>query len=150
MLTKIKTEQSGLTLIELTIVIVILGILATFIAPRIINAPQKARVSKARVELANIQMALELYAIDVGNYPTTEQGLNALWQMPTPNPQNWEGPYLKDRALLDPWNNAYVYRYPSTYNQDGYELYSYGKDGKLGGEELDADITNWSEAAASN
>ncbi len=137
-------------MIELTIVIVILGILATFIAPKIVNAPQKARVSKAKIEIGNIKTALELYAIEVGTYPTTEQGLAALWQAPNPTPETWNGPYLKAETFLDPWNNSYIYRYPGTRPGYDYDLYSLGKDGKVGGEEFDADITNWDTAAANN
>ncbi len=143
-------DESGLTLIELTIVIVILGILATFIAPRIMDAPQRARVSKARLEIGNLRTALDLYAVQVGDYPTTEQGLEALWQAPSPTPQNWSGPYIKTESFLDPWNNPYVYRYPGTHPGYDYDIYSRGKDGKVGGESFDADITNWQTGQANN
>ena len=143
-------DESGLTLIELTIVIVILGILATFIAPRIMDAPQRARVSKARFEIGNLKTALVQYAADVGDYPTTEQGLDALWRAPSPTPQNWDGPYSQTGSFHDPWNNAYVYRYPvERYGYD-YELYSLGKDGRVGGENFDADITNWETGQQAN
>ena len=145
MFTQIKSDESGLTLIELTIVIVILGILAAFIAPRVINAPQQAKVSKAQTEISGIKTALEQYAIAVGDYPTTEQGLNALWRAPSPAPPNWDGPYIDSPAFEDPWGNPYVYRAPSTHYGYQYDLYSMGKDGKVGGTELDADITNWVE-----
>ena len=91
----LKSDQSGLTLIELTIVIVILGILAAFIAPRVINAPQQAKVAKAQTEINGIKTALEQYAIATGEYPTTEQGLSALWRAPSPAPVNWNGPYIR-------------------------------------------------------
>lgn len=143
MLSQLRADQSGLTLIELTIVIVILGILATFIAPRVMDAPQKARVSKAQLEIGSLQTALELYAIEIGDYPTTEQGLQALWTAPSPSPQNWAGPYLKTETFVDPWNNPYVYRNPGTHPGYDYDLYSLGKDGKVGGVSYDADITNW-------
>lgn len=136
-------DESGLTLIELTIVIVILGILAAVIAPRVLNTPDRARVSKAKLEIGGIKTALDLYAIDVGNYPTNEQGLDALWRAPSPTPPNWEGPYIGTQNFIDPWNNAYVYRYPGSRPGYDYELYSLGKDGKIGGESFDADITNW-------
>ena len=143
-------DESGLTLIELTIVIVILGILATFIAPRIMDAPQRARVSKARLEIGNLKTALDSYARDVGSYPTTEQGLDALWRAPSPTPQDWSGPYSNSESFLDPWNNAYVYRHPvQRYGYD-YELYSLGKDGRVGGENFDADITNWATRQQAN
>ena len=139
----LKSDQSGLTLIELTIVIVILGILAAFIAPRVINAPQQAKVAKAQTEVNGIKTALEQYAIATGEYPTTEQGLSALWRAPSPAPANWDGPYIDSPNFVDPWSNPYVYRQPSTHYGYDYDLYSMGKDGKVGGTELDADITNW-------
>ena len=143
MYTQLKSDESGLTLIELTIVIVILGILAAFIAPRVINAPQLAKVAKAQTEVNGIKTALEQYAITTGEYPTTEQGLSALWRAPSPTPANWDGPYVDRPSFMDPWSNAYVYRQPSTHYGYDYDLYSMGKDGKVGGTELDTDITNW-------
>ncbi len=145
MFKQFRTDESGLTLIELTIVIVILGILAAFIAPRIVNAPQKAKVSKAQIEISNLETSLQLYATEVGEYPTTEQGLEALWRAPSPAPPNWGGPYLQQQLTNDPWGNAYVYRNPGTHYGYDYDLMSYGKDGKLGGVDLDKDITNWIE-----
>lgn len=145
MFTQLKSDESGLTLIELTIVIVILGILAAFIAPRVMNWPQKANVSKAQTEISGLKTALEMYAIAVGDYPTTEQGLTALWRAPSPAPPNWDGPYIDSPTFEDPWGNPYVYRQPVTRTGYDYELYSMGKDGKVGGTELDADITNWVE-----
>lgn len=143
MFKQMRTDESGLTLIELTIVIVILGILAAFIAPRIINAPQKANVSKASLEIGNLKTALQLYATEVGEYPTTEQGLEALWRAPSPAPPNWQGPYLEQQLTSDPWGNSYVYRNPGSHYGYDYDLLSYGKDGKEGGIGFDADITNW-------
>ena len=145
MFKQLRTDESGLTLIELTIVIVILGILAAFIAPRIMDAPQKAKVSKAGLEINNLSTALQLYAIEVGEYPSTEQGLNALWQAPNPTPQNWGGPYLQKQLTNDPWGNPYVYRNPGTQAGYDFDLLSYGKDGKQGGIGFDKDITNWIE-----
>ena len=143
MFKQFKKDESGLTLIELTIVIVILGILAAFIAPRIINAPQKANVSKAKVEISNLSTALQLYATEVGQYPTTEQGLNALWRVPNPEPPNWSGPYLTQEITNDPWGNPYIYVTPSNNYGYDFDLISYGRDGKLGGVDFDADITNF-------
>ncbi len=143
MLKKFRDDESGLTLIELTIVIVILGILAAFIAPRIINAPQKANVSKAKIEISNLSTALQLYATEVGQFPTTEQGLNALWRAPNPEPPNWSGPYLTQEITNDPWGNPYVYVTPSNNYGYDFDLISYGRDGKLGGTDFDADITNF-------
>lgn len=143
MLKKFRNDESGLTLIELMIVIVILGIMAAVIAPRIMDAPQKANVSKAKIEIEAISTALNLYAIDVGQYPTTEQGLDALWRAPNPAPPNWTGPYSDHEITNDPWGNPYVYVTPSNNYGYRYDLISYGKDGKLGGSDYDADITNF-------
>lgn len=145
MFKRLKSDESGLTLIELTIVIVILGILAAFIAPRVMDWPQKANVSKAKTEISSLKTALEMYTIDIGDYPTTEQGLNALWLAPSPAPPNWSGPYIGTPSFEDPWGNPYVYRQPVSRPGYDYELYSMGKDGKVGGTGLDADITSWIE-----
>lgn len=145
MFKQIRTDESGLTLIELTIVIVILGILAAFIAPRIMDAPQKAKVSKAGLEINNLSTALQLYATEVGEYPTTDQGLNALWRSPTPTPLNWNGPYLQKQLTNDPWGNPYIYRNPGTQYGYDFDLLSWGRDGKQGGVGFDKDITNYIE-----
>ena len=142
---RLKTDESGMTLIEITIVIVILGLLASFIAPRVMEAPRKARVAKAKVEVEVLVNALQNYAIDVGDYPTAEQGLQSLWKAPSPEPQNWSGPYVMKPAFTDPWKTLYVYDYPSNHQGYDFDLYSLGKDGKEGGEDFDADITSWIE-----
>lgn len=144
MFKQLRTDESGMTLIELTIVIVILGILAAFIAPRIIDAPQKANVSKAKMEIGGLKTALQMYAIDVGQFPSNEQGLDALRRAPNPAPPNWGGPYVEQPITNDPWGNPYVYVNPSNHGND-YDLMSYGRDGKLGGVKFDADITSWIE-----
>jgi len=140
-----RREAHAFTLIELMVVIVILGILAVFVVPRITKRPEDARVTKAKVEISQLENALELYYLDNGMYPTTEQGLEALIEEPTSGeiPPNWkEGGYLsKKRAPVDPWGNPYVYISPGIRNED-FDLYSLGKDGEEGGEGYDADITN--------
>lgn len=136
---------AAFTLIELMVVIVILGILAAFIVPRISKRPEDAKVTKAKVEIANIGQALELYYLDNGMYPTTEQGLSALIEEPDSGdvPPNWkDGGYLaKKRMPVDPWGNPYIYVSPGIQNED-FDLYSLGKDGAEGGEGYNADITN--------
>ena len=143
MLKRLKLDESGLTLIEITIVIVILGLLASFIAPRVLNAPDKAKVAKAKMEISALETALGGYAIDVGDYPTVEQNLRALWEVPNPEPDNWSGPYINKPIFTDPWGNSYVYVYPGSRIGYDYDLYSFGKDGREGGTDFNADITNW-------
>lgn len=143
MFKRLKADESGLTLIEITIVIVILGLLASFIAPRVLNAPDKAKVAIAKQDISALETALGGYAIDIGDYPTVEQNLQALWQVPNPEPENWSGPYINKPIFTDPWGNNYIYVYPGTRAGYDYDLYSFGKDGKEGGTDFDADITNW-------
>ena len=143
MLKRLRLDESGLTLIEITIVIVILGLLASFIAPRVLNAPDKAKVAKAKMEISALETALGGYAIDVGDYPTVEQNLRALWEVPNPEPDNWSGPYINKPIFTDPWGNSYVYVYPGSRIGYDYDLYSFGKDGKEGGIDFNTDITNW-------
>jgi general secretion pathway protein G len=145
----VRKNRSGrlpaFTLIELMVVVVILGILAVFVVPRVSKRPEDARVTKARVEIANLEQALEMYYLDTGTYPTTEQGLNALVQEPSSGGvSGWrdEGYLSKSKVPDDPWGNPYVYVSPGVHNRD-YDLYSRGKDGVEGGEGYDADITNW-------
>lgn len=137
---------AAFTLIELMVVIVILGILAAFVVPRLTRRPEEARVTKAKIEISSLEQALELYYLDNGMYPSMEQGLTALIEKPQIGdiPQNWkEGGYLvKGRLAADPWGNPYIYVSPGIHNSD-FDLYSLGKDGQEGGEEYDADITNW-------
>ena len=138
-------NQRGFTLIELMVVIVILGILAGLIVPRIMGRPEEARRMKARVQLESIETALKLYKLDNGYYPGTEQGLQALVEPPSVGqlPRAWrDGGYLeKGRVPQDPWENDYVYLCPGV-NGD-YDLSSYGADGEPGGEGDDEDINSW-------
>lgn len=150
MFKQIRTDESGLTLIELTIVIAILGILAAFIAPRVINAIDDAKVGKAITEIAGLKVALQNYSLEVGSYPSTEEGLDALWRAPSQEAGNWDGPYTEDPVTEDPWGNEYIYRYPGTHYGYQFDLMSYGKDGKLGGEDLDKDLTNWIQETTEN
>lgn len=143
MFKQFRTDESGLTLIELTIVIAILGILAAFIAPRVITAIDDAKIGKAQTEIGNLRVSLSKFLVDVGRYPSTEEGLDALWRSPSQDITNWRGPYVQDPITTDPWGNDYVYRSPGTRYGYDYDLISYGRDGKLGGVELDKDITNW-------
>ena len=144
MLYKIK-NQRGFTLIELMVVIVILGVLAGLIIPRIMGRPEEARRMKARVQIESIETALKLYKLDNGSYPSTEQGLQALVEAPTVGqlPRAWrEGGYLeKGRVPRDPWENVFVYLSPGVHGD--FDISSYGADGEPGGEGNDKDINNW-------
>ena len=127
------------------VVLVILGVLASLIVPRIMSRPEEARRIKARVDIQSLETALKLYNLDSGDYPTTEQGLQALIDPPATGmlPTKWrDGGYLEKRKLpKDPWGNDYIYLSPGT--QGDFDLISYGADGELGGEGKDEDVVNW-------
>jgi general secretion pathway protein G len=135
--------QGGFTLLEILIVVAILGILATIIVPKIMKRPEEARRTKAIMDIKAIEMALNLYRLDNGGYPSTEQGLEALVTKPTTGiiSKNWkEGGYL-DKVYKDPWGNPYVYLSPGLHRE--IDLESFGADGMDGGEGKDADVENW-------
>ena len=138
-------DRKGFTLIEIMVVLVILGILAGLIIPRIMGRPEEARRTKAQIQIESIETALKLYKLDNGLYPTTEQGLQALVEPPSVGKlaSAWrEGGYLeKGRVPKDPWGNEYVYLSPGIHGD--FDLVSYGADGETGGEGKDMDINNW-------
>jgi len=138
-----KKKSRGFTLIELMVVIVILGILAGLVLPRFMGRTEEAKKTKARLQIENLEGALKLYKLDIGTYPTTEQGLEALVQKPSTGtvPKNWrEGGYLeKAKVPEDPWGRPYVYMSPGIKNRD-FDLKSLGADGEEGGEGENADI----------
>jgi general secretion pathway protein G len=138
-------DSRGFTLIELMVVIVILGVLAGLIIPRIMGRPEEARRMKARVQMESIETALKLYKLDNGSYPTTEQGLQALVEAPAVGDlaKKWrKGGYLeKGKVPEDPWDNEYVFLSPGVHGD--FDLMSYGKDGEPGGEDENEDINNW-------
>lgn len=136
-------RATGFTLIEVMVVVVILGILAAVIVPRIMDRPEEARIVKAKNDIRVLQNQLELYKLDNFDYPTTDQGLEALVTRPQipPEPPKWkEGGYI-DRLPLDPWGREYQYLYPG--QKATIDIYSLGADGQLGGEGKNADIGNW-------
>lgn len=134
-------RSSGFSLIEIMVVVVILGILASLIVPKLMSRPDEARVVKAKHDILAIQNALELYKLDNGFYPTTDQGLGALVTKPSsdPIPQQWK-PYL-DRMPKDPWGHDYLYLSPGEHGE--IDIFSYGADGKPGGTGVNADLGNW-------
>ena len=144
---KRRKAQRGFTLIELMVVLVIIGILAGLIIPKIMGRPDEARRQKTRVQMENIETALKLYKLDSGNYPSTEQGLQALIQQPTSGtlPRHWkEGGYLeKGKIPKDAWGRDYIYVSPGGHGE--YDLSSLGADGEVGGEGKDKDINSWED-----
>ena len=137
-----RPRQSGFTLIEIMVVVVILGLLAAIVVPKIMSRPDEARVVAARADIAAITQALKLYRLDNAFYPSTEQGLEALVNRPTtqPAPPNWKtGGYL-DRVPKDPWGREYRYLNPG--RRGDIDVLSYGADGAPGGEGINADLSN--------
>jgi general secretion pathway protein G len=136
-------QQRGFTLIEIMVVIVIIGLLATLVLPRVIGRQEQAFIAKAQSDIQALSSALKFYKLDNFTYPTTDQGLQALVKRPDgdPAPKNWKkGGYI-ERLPMDPWGNPYNYLYPGERME--FEIWSYGADGAEGGEEGAADIGNW-------
>ena len=133
---------SGFTLIELMLVLVILATLAAIVLPKFTGRSQQAKITSAKTQISQFEVALDAFEIDLGRYPTTAEGLRALVEKPTSDSDGWQQPYLKRDIPQDPWGNEYQYRYPGQYNENGYDLYSVGPDHKMGG---DDDIKNWSD-----
>jgi general secretion pathway protein G len=135
----------GFTLVELLVVILVLGLLAAFVAPNVFQHVGSAKVAAARSQIELFGAALAAYRLDNGRYPTSEQGLEALRREPLiePRPAAWRGPYLRKEVPLDPWRNAYVYSAPGLQSGTGYDLLSLGADGRPGGDGEDADIRSW-------
>ena len=140
-------NDQGFTLLEIMVVVVILSILALYVGPKIIGKPQEARINAAMIQIKGLETALKMYKLDNGVYPTTEQGLDALVQPPEVGQlaKKWrKGGYMdKAKVPKDPWDNDYIYLCPGVQNPDDFDLMSYGPDGEPGGEDENADITNW-------
>ncbi len=135
-----RSRGRGFTLLELLVVMVIIGLLAGFVAPRYFAQVGKSQVKIAKDQIDALDKALDQFRIDMNRYPTTEEGLQVLVTAPSNDP-NWAGPYLKKAVPLDPWGRPYVYVQPGSHSE--FDLLSYGKDGRPGGTGEDADITNW-------
>jgi len=138
---KPQSKQSGFTLIELMVVVVILAVLAAFVAPKLMDRPDEARLVKAKQDISAISSALQLYKLDNFVYPTTDQGIEALVTEPTddPQPKHWKQ-YL-EQMPSDPWGNPYLYLSPGEHGD--FDLFTYGADGQEGGEGINATIGNW-------
>ncbi|MCG2712993.1 MAG: type II secretion system major pseudopilin GspG [Candidatus Omnitrophica bacterium] len=137
-------KNKGFTLIELMLVVIIIGTLAALVIPRLAGRAEQARNTAVKADiLSNIPLALDLYELDNGVFPSTQQGLDALVEKPTTQPlvKNWNGPYLKKKPI-DPWGNEYRYICPGINNIEDYDLFSIGKDGSEGGND---DIGNWED-----
>jgi general secretion pathway protein G len=133
----LQRKQQGFTLLELLVVIVIIGLLAGYVAPRYFSQVGRSEIQVARAQIESLEKALDQYRLDMKRYPSTEEGLQALAAKPG-DAQAWSGPYLKKAVPLDPWGRPYVYRTPGQKGE--FELISYGRDGKPGGTGEDADI----------
>lgn len=133
-------RPSGFTLLELLVVLVVLGLLAGFVAPKYFKQLGKSETKAARAQIEGIAKAIDLYRLDVGRYPSTEQGLSVLMSKPVDQPK-WNGPYLQKAIPNDPWGRPYGYRHPGLHGD--FDVFTLGKDGAPGGEDEDADVGNW-------
>jgi general secretion pathway protein G len=136
-----RGRSAGFTLLELLVVMVIIGLLASYVAPRFFDQVGKSEIKATRAQLDAFDKALGAFRLDTGHYPSTEQGLNALVVRPADEP-HWSGPYLAKSVPPDPWGHGYIYHQPGTEGHD-YDLLSYGKDGQPGGSGENADISVW-------
>ena len=137
------TKGGGFTLLELLVVVVIIGLLAGFVAPRYFDQVGKSNTKVTKAQIDSLEKALDQYRLDLGHYPNTELGLPALITKPsTENETRWQGPYLKRALPNDPWGRPYLYRSPGENGRD-YDLFSLGADGQLGGTGENIDVTSW-------
>jgi general secretion pathway protein G len=135
-----KRRGAGFTLLELLVVIVIIGLLAAYVGPKYFAQLGKSEITVARAQIEAFEKSLDTYRLDVGRYPTSEEGLAALMSAPQGAGAKWNGPYLKKGVPQDPWGNAYQYRAPGSKSE--YEIVSLGKDGQPGGSGDNADISS--------
>jgi general secretion pathway protein G len=135
-----RRENAGITLIELLVVMVIIAMFATLVGGRLFKSVDKAKVTQAKSQIQEFESVLDMFRLEVGRYPTTDEGLQALRTKPS-GVDNWDGPYLKKDVPIDPWGHPYVYKCPGQHGD--FDLYSLGGDGQEGGEGDAADIVNW-------
>lgn len=135
-----KIEQAGFTLLELLVVMVIIGLLAGYVGPKYFAQIGKSETKTAKAQIEALSRALDTYRLDVGHYPSTEQGLAALNRQPD-SEAKWQGPYLAKGVPADPWGRPYQYRYPGEHGD--YDVWSLGSDGAVGGQDADSDVGNW-------
>lgn len=136
--------QHGFTMLELLVVLAIIATLAAVVAPSLFRNVGDAKTGAASTQIQALALALDGYRLDNDEYPSTEHGLSVLRSLPSgAMPKNWRGPYLQRAVPLDPWGRAYVYRSPAREDASSFELYTLGRDGRIGGEGEDADITSW-------
>jgi general secretion pathway protein G len=133
-------RRAGFTLLELLVVIVIIGLLAGMVAPRYFDQIGKSNTKIARAQIVSLEKALDQYRLDVGRYPTTDDGLDSLYAKPN-NEEKWQGPYLKKAVPMDPWGRPYVYKSPGDHSE--VDLSTLGADGQPGGTGENADVGNW-------
>jgi general secretion pathway protein G len=137
----VHARENGFTLVELLVVLAILGLLVALAAPRVMKYLGSARSDTARIQIEKLSGVLDLYRLEIGRYPTEQEGLLALVEKP-PQADNWNGPYLKNReSLVDPWGQPYGYHSPGQHGE--FDLYTLGADEKEGGDGADKDVTNW-------
>jgi general secretion pathway protein G len=134
------TDKKGFTLVELLVVLVIIGLLAALVGPKLFPKLGKGKQAAAKAQIELLEQAMDQFRLDVGQYPTTQEGLNALVANPGGS-ERWEGPYLKKGLPNDPWGKPYQYQCPGTHSE--YDLFSYGRDGSPGGEGEDKDVNSW-------
>jgi len=135
-----RKTNKGITLIELLVVMVIIAMFATLVGSRLFRNVEKGRQTVAKEQITQFESNLDIYRLDVGRYPSTEEGLQALRVRPS-GVENWDGPYLKKDVPADPWGHPYIYRAPGQHGD--FDLFSFGADGQEGGEGDAADIKNW-------
>lgn len=135
-----QTGQKGFTLMELLVVLAILGLLMSLVGPQVLKQLGGAKSKTALIQIRDLEQALEMYKLDVGRYPSTAQGLEALVDKPS-GVSGWNGPYLKGAVPQDPWNQDYIYKYPGERSE--LDIMTYGQNGSPGGDGEDSDIGNW-------